>query len=586
MPNPIALRPLLSGGYVSPSFNIPLITSLAPTYSAGSGTPTVTRATTAEQTDFEGKQNLVLSGEARFQGARRVANLASSTQDSTGGNWTKTNVTTSNGQTDPIGGTGAIRVTATAGGGIIYLSSGGNTAGNTFVNSVWIKRITGTGTLSLRKPSNGSTTDVSGSVTASWKRFSLGTSTDAGVGTGYPVVLVFGTNSDAVDIAFPTLEDVTGQSNQNPGEYVSVGVLSGPPYTQPNMYGGASTNYRDGVGYSNYQNGNTVSSNVVTQAQGALIPAATTLGYYAEGQATQIIAATADIRDMTTANWTLGATMTRARTSVGADGAANSATRLTGGAVAATNTITYLVTAAASNRTYSALIKLISGSDPVLLTQLAATSDITAQLAVGQWRLVQFPSSQLNATIGIQINGTGGTVLDVDFNQFEAGSFATSRISTGGAQRNADVEQYVSAGNLNATAMSIKMQVTPEATFGTFTGWIWGTYVDANNATGILFDGTNLIARKRIGGANHDATIAWTPTAGVTVNVAARFDGVNGVDIWKNGVKGTNDSTMTASQIGTNFQVGSDGNSANQDYSAHRNFVAYPTSLSDSRMAQ
>jgi hypothetical protein len=66
-------------------------------------------------------------------------------------------------------------------------------------------------------------------------------------------------------------------------------------------------------------------------------------GYLAEGARTQIIAATADIRDMTTANWTLGATMTRNRNQVGADGAANSATLLTGGAVAATNIITYLV---------------------------------------------------------------------------------------------------------------------------------------------------------------------------------------------------------------------------------------------------
>src|ERR1019366_1702749 len=50
-----------------------------------------------------------------------------------------------------------------------------------------------------------------------------------------------------IQIWHPQTENVTGQSIQAPGEYVSVGVLSGPPYTQPNMYGGPSQNSVDGV---------------------------------------------------------------------------------------------------------------------------------------------------------------------------------------------------------------------------------------------------------------------------------------------------------------------------------------------------
>ena len=45
-----------------------LITTLVARSSGGSSTPTFTRATTAYQTDFEGKLNLVLSGEARNYG--------------------------------------------------------------------------------------------------------------------------------------------------------------------------------------------------------------------------------------------------------------------------------------------------------------------------------------------------------------------------------------------------------------------------------------------------------------------------------------------------------------------------------------
>ena len=42
---------------------------------AGVGKPTFTRATTATVTDFEGLIKTVKSGEARFEGARRVENL-------------------------------------------------------------------------------------------------------------------------------------------------------------------------------------------------------------------------------------------------------------------------------------------------------------------------------------------------------------------------------------------------------------------------------------------------------------------------------------------------------------------------------
>jgi hypothetical protein len=146
---------------------------------------------------------------------------------------------------------------------------------------------------------------------------------------------------------------------------------------------------------------------------------------------------------MTTAAWTLGATMTRARTSIGWDGAANSATRLTGGAVAATNTITYTLVAAASSRTYSVGIKRITGTGPVRLTQdnFATNTDISSQLNTTSYTLVQLNQSQLNAVFGIKVD-TNGDAIDVDMNQFEAGSPATSRILTGAAVRNADVLTY------------------------------------------------------------------------------------------------------------------------------------------------
>lgn len=223
----------------------------------------------------------------------------------------------------------------------------------------------------------------------------------------------------------------------------------------------------DGVAYKRDFNGITVTDNVVTEAQGAAIPAASLLGYLSEPAATQLIAATADIRDMTTASWALGATMTRARTSVGADGTPNTATRLTGGAVAAANTILYTLTAAASSRTYSVKIKRITGTGPVRLTQDggATSTDISAQLSTSQYVTVQLNQSQLNAAFGIMID-TDGDAVDADFNQFEALEQATSCILTGGGTRNGDVLSYALAGNGLSSVGTMYSEVTPNAGSG------------------------------------------------------------------------------------------------------------------------
>ena len=217
-----------------------------------------------------------------------------------------------------------------------------------------------------------------------------------------------------------------------------------------------------------------------TFADGSLIPAATNKGYLAEGARTQILA-TADIRDMTTAAWTLGATMTRARTSVGADGAANSATRLTGGAVAATNTCYTTIVAAASSRTYSALVKRVTGTGPVRIVQTGTETDISSQLATTGYALVQLPASVLNVAVGFKID-TNGDAIDVDFNQFEDGAFASSRIASA-MTRAADVLTYPSAGNISGTVGAAYCEIK--------TGSICGRALSFNaGGTGMIDAGT------------------------------------------------------------------------------------------------
>lgn len=179
-------------------------------------------------------------------------------------------------------------------------------------------------------------------------------------------------------------------------------------------------------------------------------------GYLPEPAATDLLTARADARDMTTANWTLGVTMTRARTSTGADGVASKANRLTGGAVAATNIITTTITAAASSRTYSVLIKRVTGTGPVRITQdnFATSTDISSLINSSTFTLVQINQSQLNAVLGIKID-TNGDAIDADWNQFSAGDLTgliNSRIPDTITTRNADVLTYATTGWLNAAA--------------------------------------------------------------------------------------------------------------------------------------
>lgn len=166
-------------------------------------------------------------------------------------------------------------------------------------------------------------------------------------------------------------------------------------------------------------------------------------GYLAEGARTQLVTPTASIRDMTDASW-IKVTMNAAKTATGIDGVINSATTIT--AAGANSTILQTLVAAATSRTNSCWVRRKTGTGTVILKQGTATLDFTALINSSTYTLVQLNDSELNVAYGIQIN-TNGDELDVDFNQFEAGTFASSPIDNTGA-RNADVLTYALAGNI------------------------------------------------------------------------------------------------------------------------------------------
>ena len=566
-------------------FDLPLLKSIVPTSANGSTTPTFTRATTAYQQDFEGKQNLVLSGEARLHGARRVQNILSTSLPD--GWLTTANMTATTGVSDPDNGTTAVTFTATAPGGYrvdeLNLASGVKV-----IESIFIRRRTGTGTILMYDGSDtDGTTDITSLVTTSWKRITPGVKTAAGGGFN-AIGINLADDGDEVDVWHPMQEIVTGQTNQNPSEYVSVGVASAP-------YHGAGV---DGVKYFNTLNGNTVASNVVTEATGtaivtgasgvaatAPVDAGGPFGYLAEGQRADVLGTTAAIRRvMTDVGWVVGATMT-VGAATGADGVASAGASLTGGAVTATNTILFTTVLGSAARTFAALVRRKTGAGTIEMTDNGGTNwtDITASLNSSTYVQVQVTRTQANPIIGFRIT-TDLDAIEVDFNTIEAGAKASSPPPVN-VTRNADIDQYVSSGNLNATAMMVAMDWTPDSAASMGTVFLFGTYVDASNYTAILHDGTNVIARKRIAGVSTDATKALAYAANTKYRIVARFDGTNGIDVWVAGSKGTGDATTTASEIGTNFQIGADGNSANQAFGAIRNFITMQVGLTDAQAA-
>lgn len=318
-----------------------------------------------------------------------------------------------------------------------------------------------------------------------------------------------------------------------------------------------------------------------TFADGTLIPTATLKGYLAEGARTQILA-TADIRDMTTANWTLGATMTRARTSVGADGAANSATRLTGGAVSATNTCYTTITAAASSRTYSALVKRVTGTGPVRIVQTGTETDISSLINSSTYTMVELNASVLNVAVGFKID-TNGDAIDVDFNQFEAGAFASSRIASVGA-RNADVLTYPSAGNVG-TDNTLYCEFNLPAGVVSTNDFIFSISTDSINRMTIYSQ--TATQKAAAGGLNGgvvqcDQSIVGSMAGAGTTKIAARF-AANNSNMAKSGTLGINDTSCTMPAY-TTISVGCRHDGAVPPFGNIKNVRIWTTALTDAQL--
>ena len=261
------------------------------------------------------------------------------------------------------------------------------------------------------------------------------------------------------------------------------------------------------------------------------------LGYFSEAAGTQLVTPSAAIRDMSDASW-VKVNMTAAKTATGIDGAVNSATLLT--STGANATILQTLAAAASTRTYSLFIENVDAGSIELTQDGGATWSTPFVTAAGTYYRQTITASVLNASFGIRIAGSGESIK-VDFNQFEAGSVATSPMDAAGAVRNEDLLTYPSSGNISNTVGVAYAEICPfqVKSTGALKGIICGAtgvsaplYLDSGTALLSLFDGTErefgdpglpLSASKKVAtiwrGATCDGYIAGT------VGTTRVFDG-------------------------------------------------------------
>jgi len=550
--NPVSLRAIELAGSIQklfsdemPSFFAPLLESL--NLSRGIGTPSFSRETAASVTDFEGIIRQAKSGEARFEGARRVENLCTYSQNPA--QWTFGNMgTLTSGVSDPIGGNTAATATATANNQYVRSSTFTSIVGHRYVLSVWLRRRSGTGTVRISN-TDASYTDITASLTSSWNRFYVTTSSESDT-SGVVIPLYIVKSGDSVDIWGIQIEDITGQANQNPSEYVSTNVLSAP-------YHGANV---DGVQYFDTYNGNTVSSNVVTEATGAKIPDATLKGYLAEGQRTNLLTYSEKFDNAAWAKTNITATAD----SVASPAGTTTADTLT--ASSANGTILQTATSASSAHTFSVWIKRKTGTGNIDLTLDGGTTWITKTIT-SSWERYNITQTLANPSSGIRV-ATSGDEVYLWGAQLEQGSFASSYIPTTSATvtRNADVDTAPS-GNYSDTAGSAYVEATAES---------W-----ANVAGGIIGDGTNKILAPSytVGATSYDGTTtASGPTATPSwkVKMAVRW-GNGKFRVFVNGSAGTEANydgafSLSSMLIGNGF------------YGNIRNVKIWKKALSDSKL--
>ena len=370
--------------------------------------------------------------------------------------WAKISVTVTGGVSDPFGGTNAFTVKANSSGGnsFIYQYVTG-IAGMNLLETVWIRRRTGTGAVNFF--ANNGITGTAIPVTGTWQQL---TNVVVGLATT-SVGFILATINDEIDIYAATASVVTYETASRSNDQV---------ITTSAAYYGPRIDYDP----------NTLA------VKGLLIEEART--WVALWN-----------RDLTNAVW-VKTSITAVKNQTGIDGVANSASSIT--ATSANGTILQNITLASSQRLQSAYVKRIAGSGAVSMTTDGGATWTTITVT-GSWAQQTIPAQTLaNPSAGFKL-ATSGDAIAVDFVGNELGAFVTSALQTGASSvtRAPDVVQFTGAAlsALQGSAGSVIVQSISEASSSpaAITNVIKGTnsilYRDTTGKTGTTNGTTALL---------------------------------------------------------------------------------------------
>ena len=397
----------------------------------GSGVPTFTRSTTATVTDFEGVVWTAGVNEARFNGMRRIQNLLLQSQLIGGASWANSNVSlTTNSAAAPDGTMTATSLVATAAFGRTQQVVTA-TANTVYTFSAWVRVPSGTTTMILQSYDGTTYYYTTLNVGATWTRVSR-TVTTSGTATSLTIQITDNSGSGWVGVQVwgAQLENVTGQSVQTVGDYVSTGVLAAPYYgagvdgvayfdttlagarvSDPNTYSGMPTGYLNEPAGTNLllNSATPVTQNITTTAQQY------TVSFWGTG--TCVLSGTA--------TGTLNGTGATARVSLTVTATAGTLTLTFSGSTsngqceACASATSYIpTTSAAVTRTADSLTYPLSGQvdyNLLLNSYVPATQSVTCTATAYTLALTGTGSVTLSGAGSGTLSGTGTSMVLLHF---------------------------------------------------------------------------------------------------------------------------------------------------------------------------
>lgn len=190
-------------------------------------------------------------------------------------------------------------------------------------------------------------------------------------------------------------------------------------------------------------------------------------------------------------------------------------------------------------------------------------------------------SAIVNISSKIGLGCAAGHTVYFILPQLEEGAFATSPIAklADGSEpltaitRQGTVLSFPTAGKIRNNDVAFLQTIVPRAT-GQSGIYVFGNYTDTNNYTAVIVDATTVTYRKRIAGANTDATVSITHAkdialqilrvgASTGMQIAARTYSGGAWSAWTNGELNSSDGAKANAIIAANYQLGA-LNSASQ----------------------